>query len=149
MKKTFGDYLAEGPDDKPDWMKIADPNKLSISDKASSENLYGSGTSGQYDMPSKKFQSAQANRMQRASKKMSQGYEQGPAINDMKAVLERLQNIERDLDGMADELQSGQIDPQEAANELDGVRKRVSLMVEAVDKIWQFFAVGGTYQGRK
>lgn len=140
--KTFKDYLTEGPGDDPDWMKKwANPDNLSIGDKASSENLYGSGTSGKYDMPSEKFRSAQAKRMKVASDQLKQGYDQGPAINDIKVVVERLQKLEAELDGLAGE--ANDMQPDEVAREVDGIRERVSAMTKTLNKAWHHLAVGG------
>jgi hypothetical protein len=108
MKKTFKDYLTEAPGDKSvkDWMKIGDPDKLSIEDRASDENLYSTGTSGRYDIK-----------------------QRGGHINDMKAVLARMRKMELEFDSLASEVVVADMDPSEIANELDGIRKRMTEVI--------------------
>ena len=138
--KTFKDYLSEGPGDDPDWMKFSDPSRMSDADKRIANQLPGDKRFGA-DMPSEKIRSNQAERLRQLSAGMKQGYEQGPAINDIKVVAERLQKLEAELDGLAGE--ANDMRPDEVAKEVDGIRERVSVMTQTLKKAWHHLAVGG------
>jgi len=130
MKKTFKDFLTEGPND-PDWMKMGDPKDLSASSRFQANELARTDPTAQEQIEKRRTTSA--------APSIKQGYEQGPAINDVKAVLERLQKLENDLDGLAGELEHEGNYP----SDLDEMRHRVSQMVHVLNKAWTHLAVGG------
>ena len=134
--KTFKDFLTEGPDD-PDWMKIADPSSLSTSERFKANQLPRTE-------PTAQEVGDKARRIKQRATDMKQGYEQGPAINDVKVVLERLQKLARDLDGLAGELEH----EGNYASDLDEMVQRVSQMAHVLNKAWNHLAVGGKpYKG--
>ncbi len=139
MKKTFGDFLGEGHDE---WLKkMTDTSGMSDTDKRTADALAGDRRIGA-DMPSQKLQDSQVERIKQRSADMKQGLTNGPAINDLKVVLERLQKMEKELDSFASEVEHD-MDPSEVARELDGLRRRMTGMVRVLNKAWTHLAVGG------
>ena len=134
--KTFKDFLTEGPDD-PDWMKVGDPSGLSASERFKANQLTRSEPTAQ----------EQSDRMRAAAEKlktkasMGREYQQGPAVNDIKVVLERLQKMEMEFDSLASEVVTAEMDPSEIANELDGIRKRMTDVVALLNKAWKHLAI--------
>ena len=127
MKKTFKDFLTEGPND-PDWMKMGDPKDLSASDRFQANELTRTDPTAQEQIEKRRAPS------------IKQGYEQGPAINDIKAVLERLQKLEDEVDSLAGEIHA--MEPGDISRELDGMRQRMADLVNTLNKAWTHLAIG-------
>lgn len=139
MNKTFKDYLGEGPDN-PDWMKMGDPSGMSGAERKDAASLE-SDKPIPHEILAKSQQ--QADRLRKSATNMRKGYEQGPAINDVKVVLERLQKLADEFDGLADQVAGGDgMDPGEIAREMDGIRERVSAMARTLNKAWRHLAMG-------
>ena len=142
--KTFKDFLTEGPDD-PDWMKMGDPSGLSTSERFRANQLERPEPTAQ-EVGAKAREQGEKIKQRAAS--MRQGYEQGPAINDVKAVLERLQKLEDEVDSLAGEIHA--MEPGDISRELDGMRQRMADLVSTLNKAWTHLAVGGKpYRGKE